>query len=238
MKASIQLWSLNRLIPQIGLKSALKMVAEHGYSGVEFAGYDGIAAEEMAGELKKNGLYSVGSHTGFSLFQDALEENLEYNKIIGSEYMILPSAPTSNSEEVKKVIDVLNTAAVKAKEYGIKVGYHNHDHEFVKIGGKYALDMIFEETSDDVVMEIDLFWVAYAGEDPYEYIRKFGKKAELLHFKQIGENKENPRLPEGIIDFKKAADIAKYAKHFIVEQEDESDQSESSKINMEFLKNL
>ena len=238
MKASIQLWSLNRVIPEIGLKAALKLVAEHGYSGVEFAGYDGITAEDMAAELKKNGLYSVGSHTGFDLFKDALEENLLYNKTIGSEYMIIPAAPTANEREVREVIDVLNAAAEKAKDYGIKVGYHNHDHEFVKINGKYALDMIFEETSDDVVMEIDLFWVAYAGEDPYEYIKKFGKRAELLHFKQIGKNKENPRLPDGIIDFKKAADIAKYARHFIVEQEDESDQIESSKINMEFLKKI
>lgn len=238
MKASIQLWSLNRVIPKIGLKNALKLVAEHGYSGVEFAGFADIPAKEMAEELKKNGLYSVGSHTHFNLFKNALEENLEYNKTIGSEYMIIPSAPTKTADDIKILAELLNHAAEKAKSYDIKVGYHNHDFEFTKIDGKYALDLITEETSDDVIMEIDAFWVAFAGENPYEYIKKTGRKAELIHFKQIAQNDKNVRLPDGIIDFKKLAADAKYAKHFVVEQEDESDQTESSRINMEFLKNL
>ena len=238
MKASIQLWSLNRVIPEIGLKKALELVAGHGYSGVEFAGFRDIPAEDMAAELKKNGIYSVGSHPGFGDFKNALEANFEYNKTIGSEYMIIPSAPTSTAQEVQELVDVLNHAAEVGKRYGIKVGYHNHDHEFVKIDGKYALDLIAEKTNDDVIMEIDAYWVAYAGEDPYEYIKKLGKKVELVHFKQIAKDKSNVRLPDGEIDFKKLADIAEYAKHFIVEQEDESDQTESSSINMKFLETL
>ena len=69
MRASIQLWSLNRVIPEIGIKAALKLVAEAGYSGVEFAGFGDVPAEEMAVELQKNGLYSVGSHTGIKIFE-------------------------------------------------------------------------------------------------------------------------------------------------------------------------
>lgn len=239
MKSSIQLYSLNRVTREIGLKSVLNIVASHGYSGVEFAGFGDIPAKEMADELKKNGLYSVGSHTGFDLFRNALEENLEYNKIIGSEYMIIPSANLSTIDDIKILAELLNKSAEKAKEYGIKIGYHNHAHEFEKINNKYPLDILMEEISDDVIMEIDAFWVAYAGENPYEYIKKAGKKAELIHFKQIADdNKSNVRLPDGIIDFKKLSVDSAYAKHFIVEQEDESDQIESSKINMEYLRTL
>lgn len=238
MKASIQLWSLNRVIPEIGLKEALKLVAEHGYSGVEFAGFGGIPAEEMAEELKKNGLYSVGSHTAFDLFCNALEENLAYNQTIGSEYMIIPGAVTKTKEDVEKLVSVLNHAAEAAQEYGIKVGYHNHDYEFIKIDDRYVLDWIAEGTREDVVMELDVFWAAFAGENPYEYIKKLGKKAELVHFKQIASDKKNVRLPEGEIDFAKLMQDAKYVRHFIVEQEDESDQIESSRINMEYLKKL
>lgn len=239
MNASIQLWSLNRVIPKIGLKAALKLVAEHGYSGVEFAGFSDIPAKEMAEELKNNGLYSVGSHTGFDLFKNELEKNLEYNKIIGSEYMIIPSAGSENTDDIKMLAELLNKSAEKAKEYGIKVGYHNHAHEFNKIDGKYPLDILMEEISEDVIMEIDAFWVAYAGENPYEYIKHVEKKAELIHVKQIAaDNKSNVRVPDGIIDFKKLSADAAYAKHFIVEQEDESDQIESSKINMEYLRTL
>lgn len=239
MKTSIQLWSLNRVIPEIGLINALKLVSGHGYSGVEFAGFGGISAKDMAAALKENGLYSVGSHTGIDLFRDALCENLEYNKEIGSEYMIIPGTATDTADEVKALAELLNRSAETAKEYGIKVGYHNHAHEFKKIDGRYALDLLADEISDDVVLEIDAFWVAYAGENPYEYIKKAGAKAELIHFKQIAaDGKSNVRLPDGVIDFKKLAADSKYAKHFVVEQEDESDQTESSKINMEYLRKL
>ena len=238
MKASIQLWSLNRVVPEIGLKKALELVAKQGYSGVEFAGYDNLTAEEIAAELKKNGLYSVGSHTGFGEFKNALEKNFEFNKTIGSEYMIIPGAPMADEQEVNELAEVLNHAAEVGKKYGIKVGYHNHDFEFKKINGKYALDLLAEKTSDDVILEIDAYWVAYAGEDPYEYIKKLGKRVELVHFKQIAADKSNVRLPDGEIDFKKLAADSAYSKHFIVEQEDESDQTESGLVNMNYLKTL
>jgi len=238
MKASIQLWSLNRVIPEIGIKAALKLVAEAGYSGVEFAGFGDIPAEEMAVELQKNGLYSVGSHTGIKAFENDLEKNLEYNKKIGSEYMIIPSSELKSADDVKKLVNLLNKSAETAKSYGIKVGYHNHEYEFEKINNKYILDIIAEETSADVIMEIDAYWVEYADENVYEYIKKLGKKVELVHFKQIGSEKSNPRLPYGDIDFARLKIDSVFAKHFIVEQEDESDQIESAKINMEYLKSL
>ncbi len=238
MEASMQMWSVRDCVEKNGMAKTLEMVAKDGFSGVEFAGFGGLSPAEMKAELDKNGLYSVGSHTGYDLFQTALRENLEYNQKIGSKYMICPGAKLDTKEEAEALIQLLNEAAVIAKDYGLKVGYHNHSKEFKKIDGKYILDMIAEGTTDDVVMEIDVFWVAHAGEDPYAYVEKMGKRAELIHMKQIDDNKENVILSEGNIDFQKIRDTAKYAKYFVVEQEGDVDPIFASRKNGAFIQTL
>ena len=237
MDFSIQLWSLRSEYLH-DFKSGLKFVGECGYNGVEFAGFGDLSAEEMKTELDKNNLYSIGSHTSKDLFENALRENLEYNKKIGSKYMIIPHASYETREDVDKVVAILNESAKVAKEYGITVGYHNHANEFEKIDGKYILDILAEETSDDVILEVDVFWVAKGGECPYEYLKKLGKKAELIHLKQIDENGDNSTWPKGILDINKIKESAPYAKYFVVEQEGSADPKPSAIENADFLKSL
>lgn len=237
MDFSLQLWSIKNETAK-DFKNALKLTSDWGYSGVEFAGFGDLSAEEMKAELEKNNLYSIGSHTAKDLFETALEENLQYNKTIGSKYMIIPHAAYKSKEDVLKVADLLNKSSKIAKKYGITVGYHNHKDEFEKIDGKYILDILAEETNDDVILELDVFWVAKACENPYEYITKHGKKVRLIHIKQIDDKGENCICPEGNIDFKKIIETAKYAEYFIVEQEGDADENQAGKANIDYLKTL
>lgn len=238
MNISLQLWSVKEQTAQ-DFDQTLRQVAAMGYNGVEFAGFGGKSADEMKLLLDRAGLYSVGSHTSFDLFRNAPEEQLAYNKTLGSSYMICPGAPLNSRADVDALTDALNKAAVLAKKYGIKVGYHNHSHEFEKIDGKYIMDLIAENTSDDVVLEIDVFWVKNAGVDPYEYLTKWGKRVELVHLKQGTEDNVNVDMADGVIDMKKVMELAKYATHFIVEHEDfDKPVMDAVKNDVEFLKAL
>lgn len=239
MEVSIQMWSVNDVTEKNGIRATLDMVAEHGYDGVEFAGFGGLSAEEMQAELEKNHLYAVGSHTGFQNPEIDVKEMLAYHKVIGAKYMIIPWAKMETKEDVEEMAKLLNETATIAKEYGVKVGYHNHAHEFNnKIDGKYALDLLAELTTDDVVFEIDVYWAAHAGVDPYAYVEKLGKRVELIHMKQIADDKTNVLLSEGNIDFAKVKETAKYAKYFIVEQEGDVDKEYASRENAKFAKTL
>ena len=219
MDISLQLYSIKDET-QKNFKKAVETVAKIGYKGVEFAGYGGLSAEEMTALLKENGLYAVGSHCGISLFEEAFDKELAYNKAVGSKYMICPYAKVSTREEVDHLVNLLNACSEKAAKEGIKVGYHNHAHEFVPVDGKYPLDLIAENTGDNVILELDVFWVAYAGVDPIEYIKKWGKKVELIHIKQIDAEKANVDIDDGILNMAKIRDESKYAKYFILEHEE------------------
>lgn len=219
MDVSLQLYSIKDETKK-DFKSAVKKVGKIGYKGVEFAGYGDLTSDEIVKLLEDAGLYSVGSHCGLQFFLENFEETLAFNKAIGSKYIICPSAKVDTMEDINILVDALNSAAKIAAKDNIKIGYHNHDFEFQKIDGKYALDIIAEKTNDDVILEVDVFWVAYAGVDPIAYIEKWGKKVELVHLKQMAENKDNVDMADGIIDMEAVKNIAKYATYFIVEHEE------------------
>lgn len=218
MRYSLQLYSvvdeMNRDFAQ-----AVRRTAAVGYDGVEFAGFAGLSAPEVKALLEETGLTGVSSHCGAEQFGDAFAKTLDYHRALGCQYIVLPYYGFAAQEDLEQCIALLNQAGDQAAAYGIKVGYHNHGHEFDTLDGKVILDEIAARTNDHVVIQLDVYWAAYAGVDPAAWIRKWGKKVELLHLRQIGPDRENCDLPDGPLDMAEIIRAADYAKEFTVEQE-------------------
>lgn len=219
MEISLQLYSIKSETEK-DFKKAIHKVGKMGFRGVEFAGYGGLSAYEVSALLKENQLYSVGTHCGIETFEEAFENELAFNKAIGSRYIICPYAKVDTMDEIDRLVRLLNEAGDKATRENIKVGYHNHAHEFIKINGKYPLDIIAESTNDNVILELDVFWIAYAGVDPIEYIKKCGRKAELIHIKQMDANRTNVDIEDGVLDMQKIKNASAFAEYFILEHEE------------------
>ena len=218
MQYSLQLYSVVRPMEK-DFQGTVRHTAKIGYDGVEFAGFYGNSAAEVKRLLAEAGLYCHSSHCSADQFGDAFEETLAFHREIGCKYIILPYYSFSCPEDIDKLVQLLNRAGEQAAPYGIKVGYHNHQHEFASIGGKQILDEIAARTSENVVIQLDVYWAAYAGIDPIAWIKKWGKKVEMIHLKQIDSNKENVDLPDGILDMKEIICAAEYAAEFTVEHE-------------------
>jgi len=217
MDFALQLWSINTELEK-DFYGTLEKVAQMGYIGVEFAGYGGKDATELKEKLDEYGLTAVGSHIPLDRLKNNLQEEIEYNLAIGNEHLICPWAKLESYADVIELADSLNDIACRLKKYGLKIAYHNHEHEFKKIGKEYILDLLIENTAD-VALEIDVFWVKYAGIDPVEYIKKCGKQALFIHLKQMCIDKKNVDFSDGIIDMVEIVKASKYAKYFIIEQE-------------------
>ena len=71
--------------------------------------------------------------------------------------------------------------------------YHNHDFEFVKINGKFALDELYDTISADLLeTEIDTCWAKVAGVNPAAYVRQYTGRATILHLKDfVGGKSDN-----------------------------------------------
>lgn len=220
----------------------LRQVAEMGYRQVEFAGFADYSAKEISAALSEYNLEGISAHVGADrLVGENLKPQLEFLAEIGCKYVILPWYEANSMEKVEEVCGILNNVAEAARPYGLTCGYHNHGHEFTRLGESFALTHIMEKTSPDVVMELDVFWAAHADVNPFDYFRQHKDRIRLLHLKQIDGEKNSVDLPDGVIDMAALSRLAEGfgVNTFIVEQEAYPVSSmESARVNAEYLKKI
>jgi sugar phosphate isomerase/epimerase len=78
------------------------------------------------------------------------------------------------------------THLFKFQKAGIQLLYHNHDFEFVKLGGEYALDALYKAIPMPyLATEIDTCWVRVAGVDPAAYLRRYAGRSPVVHLKDF-----------------------------------------------------
>ena len=112
---------------------------------------------------------------------------------------------TPGFSEVVKNADMLGKIA---KELGMTLLYHNHDFEFDKVDGKYALDILYDTVPADILQtELDTCWVKVGGEDPASYITKYSGRTPVVHLKDyVGGKSDNMYELIGIESDGKAPD--------------------------------
>jgi len=221
---SLQLYSL-RHEAEKGFKALLGEVSKVGYTGVEFAGYGGLGAADMKQLLEANKLKPVGTHVGIQRLNEALDEELAYNKAIGTEYIIVPYYKMETEADAKAAAKNFCEIGPKIKAAGFGFAYHNHAHEFKKPGGRYLMDIMCDLVPADVMdVELDIYWAAYADADYLSWMKGAGSRVKLLHIKQIKdyESRKCVDLDEGVIDFREiiTEGLALGVRHFILEQEE------------------
>ena len=219
----LQLWSIKDETEK-DFVGTLKKVAEIGYQGVEFAGYGGLTSEELNATLNELGLKACGSHVPLDHILENLDEVIRFNLEIGNKYIICPYASFESKDDFLSLANKLKEASEKCKAHGLVVGYHNHNHEFVKYDQQFGLDIILDNTPANFISELDVYWVQYAGINTVEYIAKHSGRFELIHIKDmeiVNGEKRSTEIGNGIINMKPIIEAAEAqgAKWLVIEQE-------------------
>ena len=215
---SLQLYSL-REVPT--LRQRMELAAQAGYTGVEFAGYDGIAGPEMRRLLASLGLRGTGSHVAYDALRDDLDGCVRYCLEAGITSAACPGCEMNDRDQALAQAEFLEACAERFGAEGIPFAYHNHAHEFADAGnGETLFDVLLHNTSK-LGAELDVFWAAYAGVDPLAFIQTYAGRVPLLHFKEFGAENANVELGRGCLDFAALAraGLAQGTRELIVEQE-------------------
>ncbi|PYI57154.1 sugar phosphate isomerase/epimerase family protein [Paenibacillus flagellatus] len=197
-KVGIQLYTLRDETSK-DFVGALRRVAAEGFAGVEFAGYGGLEAGKLKELLDELGLRAIGSHVGIARLKEALDEEIAFNKAIGSSYIVCPylgDEYRKDAETWRSTFRELESIGRKCAEQGIAFGYHNHAFELEeKVDGETALDAMFGAVPADALkVELDACWVYFAGYDPVEYIAKYKGRLPLVHFKDVRRTEDGKPL--------------------------------------------
>ncbi len=178
------------------LRATLEKIKEMGYDGVEFAGLYGNAPEDIAKMCEEIGLVPISAHVPYRDMVADPEGVLAQYKAIGCKYVAIPYLSPEDRPGTENFANVIENAKMLgrvAKEMGMQLLYHNHEFEFLKINGKYALEILYDSVDADLLKtELDTCWVNVGGEDPAAYVRKFAGRAPVVHLKDFkGEKSDN-----------------------------------------------
>ncbi len=128
---ALQLYSVRNECAK-DLPGTVTAVAKMGYKAVEFAGYHGRDAKPLRALLDEVGLKCCGTHIGLdTLLGDNLAKTLEFNRILGNPFLIVPSLPEKyrkTRQAWQDAADLFNEISERVKPHGMRLGYHNHKH--------------------------------------------------------------------------------------------------------------
>ncbi|HET8795413.1 MAG TPA: sugar phosphate isomerase/epimerase [Arthrobacter sp.] len=183
MTYSVQLYTVRTALER-DLPGTIKQIAEIGYTAVE--PYNFVAtADQLAEAFAENGLTAPSGHAPLlSADQDKI---FEAAKKLGITTVIDPHVPAdrwNNREDIQETARQLNAAAKRGADYGIRVGYHNHEFELEsRIDGRSGLEILAEYLDPEVVLEVDTYWAAVGGEDVVSLLGRLGSRVRFLHVK-------------------------------------------------------
>jgi sugar phosphate isomerase/epimerase len=203
----------------------LAKVAQIGYNSIENATYTGsekfygMDAPTYKKVLADNGLVANSGHyrLGEEMEKGApvqgtilhdWQKAVDDASTVGLKYMVcayLSAQERGDLDHYKKLAEVFNKAAETCKKSGIQFCYHNHDFEFQNQDGVFPYDILLEKTDADLVkMEVDLYWIKKAGQDPLALFQKHPGRFPLWHVKDMSKEADQSfaEVGSGIIDFK------------------------------------
>ena len=205
----VQLWTVKNELAQ-DFDGTLGALRRLGYRRVESAGSHGRTAAQFRAAVRAAGLDCVSAHYSLRDLIDDTEGRLAFARDVGALYVIASSpAPARPLEQGKpwpvavaeamtladwrSNAEAMDRIGRRARAMGLRFGYHNHSAEFLAYERRLPMDEIVRLTDPaNVVLELDIGWVAGAGYDPVEAIERYRSRIHLLHVKDIASAERVP----------------------------------------------
>lgn len=199
---SIQLYTVREEAAE-NLNATLQRLADIGFTRVEpyaFSQFPGLR-----GALQASGLAAPTAHQRFIGASDAeLDALFAEASALGIGTVIDPKVDESkwaDADGIRATAAALNAASKIAGKHGLVVGYHNHAHEIeLREDGMTALEFLAANLDEEVVLEVDTYWVVVGGADPLAVLKNLGDRVVAVHIKDgpgTAETKDQVAVGQG-----------------------------------------
>ncbi len=182
------------------LAGTLKKVRDMGWEYVQWSGMPDLPADKIREALDTAGLAAVSAHIGVEGFETDFDNQVAFWKTVGNKD-VAPGGMMRDCQDSleawKRGAARLDAVGAKLREAGMRLSYHNHDHEFKTFDGddRCKLDILMAETKPgNLCAEIDTAWVGVAGVNPAEYLLKVKGRCPMIHVKDYEGEKRLGRV--------------------------------------------
>jgi sugar phosphate isomerase/epimerase len=239
-RVGVQLWSVRTLCEK-DFTGTLKALKDMGYAGVQCGGFFGHTASELRTIFADCGLAAAGMQMQVDKVVKAenLAASVAFAHELGAPYLFVPWFDAKTPDEWKRFGEQMATAAVAFKAAGIRLGYHNHQHEFRDtFDGLCKWEFLFKNTSPDVCQQLDIGHCTLAGADPAYWIGKYPGRMPAVHAKAASKTSGAVGGPTDAVkwDAAFAACEANGTEWYVVEAEVHPDALDDVRASVNFMK--
>ncbi len=249
MKLAAQMFTVREFTAsEKEVAETVRRIRKIGYDAVQISGLKHYEPKSLKKILDENGMTVCATHTPFDRILNDTEAVIDEHRLFGTKYVGIGWYERQKSfEECDRTLKNFAAAADKLAAAGMKLLYHNHEHEFIKIDGVRTLDYIRDNTDPDKFGFIaDLYWVQFAGESPLRFIKEYAGRIPVVHFKDMRAVERDSKLTRiseignGNMDYVAVCDACKSAgvEWAAIEQDFcDGDPFDSLKESYEYVKN-
>ena len=184
----LQLYSVRAQMDK-DVPGTLDEVRGWGVKYVELAGTYKLTPAEYKKQLDSHGIEAVAGHYAYDKWRDDPEGALKEAEVFGLKYVgcaWIPHKGAFDEATCLQAVTVFNHAGALAKEHHMHFFYHTHGYEFQPFENGTLFDLLMRETDPDLVkFQMDIFWVAHAGQNPAQLLEKYPGRWASLHLKDM-----------------------------------------------------
>jgi sugar phosphate isomerase/epimerase len=214
---------------EVDFFGTLGKIAGIGYQGMEFGigSLDHVPASlpEMKRRMDGLGLKTVNFHLMPHVLEGDFGGIVRKAHDLACPYLTLSWGPVESADQLRRDAQRYDGLGARCKADGLTLCYHNHDHELRQLGGRYALDILMENSDPAHLKgQFDVMWLRFGGVDPAAFLRKYAGRVPLIHLKDVArlepgcetangshETMIFTEVGTGIVDFEAAVAAAKDA---------------------------
>lgn len=143
------------------------------------------------GIVKDSGLAVVSLHTDLGSLERDPEAVVKEAQSYGTENLVITGMyrfDYSDENTVKELANRLNKAGSVLKGSGMRLMYHNHNCELLKMpDGRTSYDILIDETDPELLsFEFDSYWLTEGGADALGVMKRLGERMKLWHINDRG----------------------------------------------------
>jgi sugar phosphate isomerase/epimerase len=249
----LQLHSLRSQFAE-DVPGTMAKIREMGIREIEMSETYGLSFPQFIKLLAVNQLTVVSFGTTFGKLESSPQAVADEARTYGARYVVcywLPHEDRFKKEDVDRAAEVLNQAGKILAQNGLLLCYHPHGYEFNPTESGTVFDYLIQKLDPRVVyLQMDVFWIKQAGQEPVALLRRYPTRFILMHLKDRkhgtpnssnghADSETNVVLGSGDVGIAEIMQTARELgiQHFFIEDESANAEKQIPK-SLAFLKNL
>lgn len=201
----------------------LQWVADEGFRVIELHRFTDNT-ETLRGLIARHGFEHPTAHSRpLQMSLDEQKRTFEAAASLGVETLIESKREAEywqTRDDALKVADHLNRTAELARQFGLKFGYHLHNHEVdITFDGRTAIEFVEPALDPEMIIQVDTWWGTRQGADLAGVTRRLGPRVTTVHIKDgpNGSMQDQMAAGAGEVDLMAILEAAPHARYATLE---------------------